>query len=133
MLQGALALPGDSPVNMSRILVLSPHPDDEAIGCGGTLLRHVGQGDNVRVVFLTSGEKGGHGRSEADTLRVREQEAREAARILGVRQQEFWREPDGALKATAAVVDSVSANSQPRTQSQRMRTNKRRCTLLPPT
>jgi N-acetylglucosamine malate deacetylase 1 len=89
---------------MNRILVLAPHPDDEAIGCGGTLLRHVKQGDTVQVVFLTSGEKGGHGRSEAETIRVREREARTAARILGVRNPEFWHEPDGALRATPAAV-----------------------------
>src|SRR6266508_1452642 len=89
---------------MSRILVLSPHPDDEAIGCGGTLLRHLKQGDEVQIVFLTSGEKGGHGRSEAETARLREEEARAAARILKIRHVEFWREPDGALRATVAAV-----------------------------
>jgi LmbE family N-acetylglucosaminyl deacetylase len=92
---------------MSRILVLSPHPDDETIGCGGTLLRHLEQGDKVRVVFLTSGEKGGHGRSEAETLRVREEEASKAAKILGLGDLEFWREPDGALRATAAVISRL--------------------------
>ena len=89
---------------MKRILVLSPHPDDEAIGCGGTLLRHAKAGDAVHIVFLTSGEKGGHGRSEAETIRAREREARAAARILGVRHLEFWRLPDGAVCAKAAVV-----------------------------
>ena len=92
---------------MKRILVLSPHPDDESIGCGGTLLRHTKQGDAVHVVFLTSGEKGGHGRSEAATIRVREQEARNATRILGAQRAEFWREPDGALRATCAAVDRL--------------------------
>ncbi len=94
---------------MSRILVLSPHPDDESIGCGGTLLRHVEQGDSVQIVFLTSGEKGGHGRSEAETIRAREQEARDAARILGVRHLEFWHEPDGALRATRGAVGHLKA------------------------
>ena len=89
---------------MSRILVLSPHPDDESIGCGGTLRRHVRQRDEVQVVFLTSGEKGGHGRSIEETIRQREAEAGRAARILGVRHLEFWREPDGGLRATRPVV-----------------------------
>jgi len=89
---------------MSRILVLSPHPDDESIGCGGTLLQHVEQGDEVQVIFLTSGEKGGHGRCEKETRARREREAREAARILRIRQFEFWRERDGALRATASAI-----------------------------
>ena len=94
---------------MSRILVLAPHPDDEAIGCGGTLCRHVQAGDEVHVVFLTSGEKGGHGRSEAETVRVREGEARAAAKILGIAHLEFWHEPDGHLRATPAAVGKLRA------------------------
>jgi len=92
---------------MSRILVLAPHPDDEAIGCGGTLLQHAKQRDEVHVVFLTSGEKGGHGRSEAETIRVREAEARAATKILGVRQIEFWHLPDGAVRPTRAAIERL--------------------------
>lgn len=92
---------------MSQILVLAPHPDDEAIGCGGTLLHHLRRRDVVQVVFLTSGEKGGHGRSEAETIRVRELEARAAAKILGVRHLEFWRSRDGAVNATAELVQRL--------------------------
>lgn len=94
---------------MKRILVLAPHPDDEAIGCGGTLLKHVKDGDTVHVVFLTSGEKGGHGRSEAETIRVREGESRAAAKILGVRRLEFWHLPDGAVKPTATGIAQMRA------------------------
>jgi LmbE family N-acetylglucosaminyl deacetylase len=89
---------------VKRILVISPHPDDESIGCGGVLRRHVVDGDLVDVIFLTSGEKGGHGWSEAETLLIREQEARAAAKILGLAAIEFWRQPDGELRATSPVV-----------------------------
>jgi len=92
---------------MSRILVLAPHPDDEAIGCGGTLLKHAKHGDEIHVVFLTSGEKGGHGRPEAETVRVREAESHRATRILGVRKIEFWHLPDGAVRPTRGAIDRL--------------------------
>lgn len=89
---------------MRRVLVISPHPDDESIGCGGTVRKHVEASDLVRVIFLTSGEKGGHGRSEQETARMREAEARTAADILGVGQLEFFRLPDGAVRATRSAI-----------------------------
>lgn len=85
---------------MENILIISPHPDDEAIGCGGTICKHVARGDAVEVIFLTSGEKGGHGISEAETIQIREQESNDAASILGISAIEFWREPDGSFQAT---------------------------------
>lgn len=85
---------------MVRVLVISPHPDDESIGCGGALRKHVVDGDEVRVVYLTSGEKGGHGRPPDETARVREAEAAAAAEILGLAGIEFWRQPDGDVRAT---------------------------------
>jgi len=89
---------------MERVLVLSPHPDDETLGCGGTLRGHIAAGDDVRVVFLTSGELGDQGGDPAQTARVREEEAAAAAAILGVQHIEFWREPDKGLRASADTV-----------------------------
>lgn len=37
-----------------NILVIAPHPDDEVLGCGGTLLRHRQTGDSIHIVFITS-------------------------------------------------------------------------------
>src|SRR6185503_11112899 len=99
-------------------LVISPHPDDESIGCGGTLRRRIVGGAAVDVIFLTSGERGGHGRDTDETIRIREQEAEAAAAILGVRSITFWREPDGAVSASSQNIvrtyDAI-ANSNPST------------------
>lgn len=85
---------------MKNILVISPHPDDESIGCGGTITKHIVEGDNVEVIFLTSGEKGGHGKSEDKTIEIRQKEAFAAAAILQISKIEFWKEPDGAFTTT---------------------------------
>ncbi len=39
----------------TRVLVIAPHPDDEVLGCGGTIARHVQNGDEVHVVVVTRG------------------------------------------------------------------------------
>ena len=36
-----------------KILVIAPHPDDETLGCGGTLLRHKANGDEISWVIVT--------------------------------------------------------------------------------
>lgn len=90
-----------------KVLVLSPHPDDEALGCGGTLRKHVVEKDHVKVVFLTSGEQGGHGRPEDEIRRIRENEAEKATKILGIRDIEFWREKDGGLRASHVLTNRL--------------------------
>ena len=38
---------------MNTVLVIAPHPDDETLGCGGTLLRHIANGDTVHWLIVT--------------------------------------------------------------------------------
>jgi LmbE family N-acetylglucosaminyl deacetylase len=39
----------------SKVLVVAPHPDDEVLGCGGTIARHAARGDEVHVLVVTRG------------------------------------------------------------------------------
>ena len=39
----------------NKILVIAAHPDDELLGCGGTILKHVDNNDDVYVIFMTDG------------------------------------------------------------------------------
>jgi LmbE family N-acetylglucosaminyl deacetylase len=93
---------------MNRIMIISPHPDDESIGCGGTIQKHVAEGDVVQVELLTSGERGGHDLCETEVARIREEEAMAAAAILGIAHVEFYRQPDGDLRANRTLVDRLS-------------------------
>ncbi len=38
-----------------KILVIVAHADDEAIGCGGTLIKHNDNGDEIRIIYMTDG------------------------------------------------------------------------------
>ena len=89
---------------MNNILVISPHPDDESIGCGGTLMKHVKEGDQIEIAFLTSGENGSKNILPEKLARIREKEAQQVAKSSGFQKIEFWREPDGKLKAHSKLV-----------------------------
>lgn len=41
---------------MERILVIAPHPDDEILGCGGTMIKHIEAGNEVYVCIVTKGQ-----------------------------------------------------------------------------
>lgn len=77
-----------------NILVIAPHPDDEALGCGGSLCKHTARGDRVATVFLTSGELGLKQFPREKAWATREAEARRAAKILRIAKSEFLRLPD---------------------------------------
>lgn len=89
---------------MAEILVFAPHPDDDIIGCGGSIGKHIAGGDNVSIVYLSSGEAGSLHYSKEELTIVRENEARNAARILGVSQLHFLHIPDGYIRCTESTL-----------------------------
>ncbi len=100
-----------------NILVIAPHPDDESIGCGGTILRHVERGDEVEAVFLTSGELGLKKLSREAVWETREAEARAACGVLAMREPFFLRLPDWTMgddvPAAADKLRSVIERTRP--------------------
>ncbi len=87
-------------INSETIVVFSPHPDDDVIGCGGSIIQHVNKGDHVTIVYLTSGEAAPWKGKRSELLRIREQEAADAAGLMGVRDLIFLKEPDSHLQVT---------------------------------
>jgi LmbE family N-acetylglucosaminyl deacetylase len=78
-----------------NILVVAAHPDDEVLGCGGTIAGHADAGDVVRVLFLADGvgARGEAGEAQAG----REKAAHSAAAVLGVKRVDFLGLPDNRL------------------------------------
>lgn len=94
---------------MIKVLVFSPHPDDDIIGCGGSICKHVSKGNAVGVVYMTSGENGGKAPVPAETASIREAEARKAAAYLGISQVHFLKNPDGFLNYTKENIVQIAA------------------------
>lgn len=88
-----------------RVLVIAPHPDDDAIGCGGSIVQHVRRGDTVHIVYVTSGEHGSPVYEPSELAKIREDEATKGAQILGAQQTSFLRQPDGNVGYSIDLVN----------------------------
>ena len=101
-----------------NVLVIAPHPDDECLGCGGTVLLHLQQGDKVSVVYLTSGELGLKKLPKEFAWQTREAEARAACTILGIPEPLFLRLPDWTMgddiAAAATALRPVLEQTRPK-------------------
>lgn len=75
------------------ILVFAVHPDDAELGCSGTILKHIALGKKVGIVDFTRGELGTRGSAE-----LRDEEAANSAKILGLHARENLRLKDGFFK-----------------------------------
>ena len=78
------------------ILVVAAHTDDEALGCGGTIAKHVAQGDIVYAAFLADGVTSRTEASEED-LDARNTAASKALHILGIKKSFMLGFPDNRL------------------------------------
>lgn len=91
-----------------NILIIAPHPDDEVLGCGASIARFVAEGNNVYVLVATRGSNRLYDQQKVENVR---DEAREAHRLLGVKDTVFLEFPAPELD-TVPVADIARAFSK---------------------
>ncbi len=69
-----------------NILVIAPHPDDEVLGCGGAIIKHTKNNDNVYLCIMTKGDVKYYGEQ---TLQEKRQEVLKVAEFLSVKKVFF--------------------------------------------
>jgi len=98
------------PPEAKRVLILAPHPDDEAIGCGGTIALYALQGADIRLIVISDGKELISDISKRTLMEIRKREAIQASKVLGIGEVQFWDFPDGKLDAfTTEIWSKVDA------------------------
>ena len=98
--------------NKARIMAVFSHPDDADFFAGGTIARLCSDGKEVRVVKMTSGNKGSKQNefTEQGLIETREAEDRNAMRILGVKDENniYLRLGDGEVDNTNTTIGLIA-------------------------
>lgn len=104
------------------LLVIAAHPDDEVLGCGGTIARAARNGVKVKIMFLTDGVAARHinGTYDQDELEERENAANVSCRILGVDPPIFGSFPDNEMDTVSRLqitrtIEQVISDQAPET------------------
>lgn len=79
------------------------HPDDEAFGPSGTLLKESRGGSDIHLIMLTAGESGTNEDNVPDLAQVRLEEWQRAGKLLGAKSMHFLGYKDGQLSNTSMI------------------------------
>lgn len=96
-------------MNMERILVVAAHPDDDVLGCGGTLRKMVKKGKSIRIMFLGEGSTCRfspdriNSQEALETIEQRASFARESLAILGIDNYSFHDLPCGRFDTVPLI------------------------------
>ncbi|MEI6681642.1 MAG: PIG-L family deacetylase [Bacteroidota bacterium] len=105
--------------NQNSTYFFSPHPDDETLACGGTIIQRLSQGYNVKIIVMTDGSKSHSANfkmfsnpSPKELADIRKQETKNAVSILGVNPENifFLEAEDGNLiNVQESMISNVKA------------------------
>ncbi|WAS04156.1 PIG-L family deacetylase [Gloeomargaritales cyanobacterium VI4D9] len=107
---------------MTKVLVVATHPDDEVLGCGGTLALHAARGDNCHILIMAEGlTSRSHQRdveAHKEQLAQLRLTAQQACAVIGVKDVRFAGFPDNRMDSVdlldvVKVVESVIEEIQP--------------------
>lgn len=83
-----------------NVLAIGAHPDDLEYGCAGTLIQHAHRGDQVYLMIVTDGDKGGD-------AELRKREQLEAAKIIGATEVFFGGFPDTRFECNRESITHI--------------------------
>ena len=100
-----------------QILIVAAHPDDEVLGCGGAIARHVKEGDSAHVLFLGDGVSS-RSNSNNKLISARKESAVKACEVLGAAVVGFEKFPDNMFDSVplldiVRVVESAKKEINP--------------------
>lgn len=105
-----------------RVLVVAAHPDDEVLGCGGVICRHIAKGDMVSILILGEGITARDALPDAEMRTEQPRSLREAAiaaaKVMGVTNLLFESLPDNRFDSldlldVIKLVERVKERAQP--------------------
>jgi len=99
-----------------KILVIVAHADDEAIGCGGTLLKHNDNGDDIRIIYMTDGVAARGDNNGASKIRLSAQQ--EACKQLNTSKYYNFNFPDNRMDQVPLIdvtqtIEKIASEYQP--------------------
>lgn len=98
-----------------KILVFAPHPDDEIIGIGGTILRHIKTGDEVGLMILTKAHEPYWSK---EIIAKKTEEVHAVSKFMGIKRL-FWEDfKTGSLNSVPSIellnkIETVVADFEP--------------------
>lgn len=91
-----------------NIFVLSPHPDDDVFGIGGTLSLFSRINSQITIIYLCNGSKGNNfGKKDNNLIKTRKKESLLSGKILNIKNQIFYNNEDGELNLNQIIINNL--------------------------